>query len=84
MAEAEKTRVSMGGRSQAVRNPVEYRFTVNEVFIRRDPLSGDLILSEKPQQPSLEEVFALLDAAGGAEDLLRDRDLSVPDEREWM
>jgi antitoxin VapB len=84
MAEAEKTRVSMSGRSQAVRITVEYRFTVNEVFIRRDPLSGDLILSKKPQQPSLEEVFALLDAAGGAEDLLRDRDLSLPDEREWM
>lgn len=36
------------GRSQAVRLPAAYRFEGSEVFIRRDPESGDVILSAKP------------------------------------
>ena len=36
------------GRSQAVRLPAVYRFDGKEVFIRRDPQTGDLILSRKP------------------------------------
>ena len=36
------------GRSQAVRLPAEYRFDGTEVYIRRDPETGDVILSRKP------------------------------------
>jgi antitoxin VapB len=36
------------GRSQAVRLPLEFRFDVPEVFIRHDPLTGDVVLSRKP------------------------------------
>lgn len=36
------------GRSQAVRLPVEFRFEGSEVFVRRDPKTGDVILSHKP------------------------------------
>ncbi len=36
------------GRSQAVRLPVEFRFDVSEVFIRHDPLTGNVVLSRKP------------------------------------
>ena len=36
------------GRSQAVRLPLEFRFDVSEVFIRRDPVTGDVVLSRKP------------------------------------
>ncbi|WP_274630204.1 antitoxin [Arvimicrobium flavum] len=35
------------GRSQAVRLPAEFRFEGTEVNIRRDPVSGDVILSQK-------------------------------------
>lgn len=37
------------GRSQAVRLPAAYRFEGSEVFIRRDPASGDVILSRHPE-----------------------------------
>lgn len=37
------------GRSQAVRLPAEFRFEGTEVNIRRDPGTGDIILS-KPAQ----------------------------------
>jgi antitoxin VapB len=36
------------GRSQAVRLPAAYRFDTQEVFIRKDPLTGDVILSRRP------------------------------------
>jgi len=79
-----RARVFMSGRSQAVRIPVEYRFASKEVFIRRDPQSGDVVLSENPLRQSLDEIFAAIDSAGGAEDLLHDRDTSAPQDRDWM
>lgn len=36
------------GRSQAVRLPLAFRFDVSEVFIRHDPVTGDVVLSRKP------------------------------------
>ena len=37
----------MNGRSQAVRLPAEFRFEGDEVEIRRDPETGEVILSQK-------------------------------------
>lgn len=48
--------------------PAEYRFRSSEVSIRRDPGTGDIILSEGPG--SWADVFAALDAAGVPEDFL--------------
>ena len=81
-----KAKVFMNGRSQAVRLPMEFRFTKSEVFIRRDPESGSIILSERPQSKtkSWEEIFSMLDNCDGTEDLLSDRDIGPPQEREWM
>lgn len=39
----------INGRSQAVRLPVAYRFDTQEVFIRKDPVTGDVILSRRPE-----------------------------------
>ncbi len=47
----------MTGRSQAVRLPMEFRFEGKEVFVRRDPRTGDVILSRKPE--SWDGLFAL-------------------------
>jgi antitoxin VapB len=38
----------VNGRSQAVRLPAAFRFDAKEVFIRRDPATGDVILSRRP------------------------------------
>jgi len=32
-----------------VRLPMAFRFDTSEVFIRKDPVSGDVILSRKPE-----------------------------------
>ncbi|MGA3082123.1 MAG: AbrB/MazE/SpoVT family DNA-binding domain-containing protein [Terracidiphilus sp.] len=77
----EKAKVFMSGRSQAVRIPAQFRFTKSEVYIRRDPRNGDLILSQAPT--NLEEIFAALDAVGVPEDFLSpaDRAQGLPQER---
>lgn len=41
-------KIFVTGRSQAVRLPLEFRFDVSEVFIRRDAVTGDVVLSRKP------------------------------------
>ena len=62
MAQLEKARVFMSGRSQAVRIPAQFRFASKEVYIRRDVKNGDLILSQSPG--SLQDIFAALDQLG--------------------
>ena len=47
------------GRSQAVRLPAEYRFEGDEVLIRRDPDTGDIILS--PRNKKFEDWVKLRD-----------------------
>lgn len=37
----------MRGRSQVVRLPAAFRFDAKEVFIRKDPATGDVILSRR-------------------------------------
>ena len=65
------------GRSQAVRLPAEFRFEGTEVGIRRDPATGDVILSQKPKPAgSWDEFFALRDSIDPKElrDFLIDRE----------
>lgn len=58
MAQRAKAKVFMSGRSQAVRIPAEFRFVTKEVYIRRDPKNGDVILSQSPR--SLKEILDAL------------------------
>jgi antitoxin VapB len=69
------------GRSQAVRLPAAFRFDGDEVYIRRDDETGDVILSSMPQ--SWDEFFALRAAAAReAADFLVDREDKLPQTRE--
>jgi antitoxin VapB len=82
MPASAKAKVFMTGRSQAVRIPAEYRFHAEEVFIRRDPQTGDLILSEKPD--TWDDIFKALDEAGLPEDFMADRRQTPPPVREEL
>lgn len=81
MAQIEKAKVFMSGRSQAVRIPAEFRFSSNEVYIRRDAKNGDVILSQSPG--SLQEIFTALDQFGVPDDFLSpsERAQEPPQER---
>lgn len=56
------------GRSQAVRLPVAYRFNAKEVFIRQDPETGDVILSQKPE--TWDDFFSVLKRGDVPKDFL--------------
>lgn len=63
----------MNGRSQAVRLPAEFRFDGDEVHIRRDPLTGDVILSRRGGWTSWDEFLAGRDVSAVPADFLQDR-----------
>lgn len=52
-------KIFKNGRSQAVHLPAEFRFEGDEVSIRRDPVTGDVILS--PRNKKFEEWLKLRD-----------------------
>jgi len=79
MAQPAKARVFMSGRSQHVTIPAQFRFATDEVYIRRDPQSGDVILS---QTPSWKEVFAMLDEADIPKDFMADREQGAEQTRD--
>jgi antitoxin VapB len=75
------------GRSQAVRLPKEFRFEGTEVAIRRDTVTGEVILFEPvvlaPERPakSWQEWFDLLDSLGLPDDIF-EREVHMPTERD--
>ena len=68
------------GRSQAVRLPSEYRFEGSEVYVRRDPATGDVILSRRPE--SWKDFFAFMETVDVPGDFLSDRKDASPQKRE--
>lgn len=67
------------GRSQAVRLPSEYRFEGSEVYVRRDPESGDVILSRRPE--SWRDFFQLVKTLDVPSGFLTDRKDAPPQKR---
>jgi len=66
-------RIFLNGGSQAVRLPAEFRFDGQEVYIRRDDRTGDVILSSRPAR-SWADFMALRKEIGSApDDFLSDR-----------
>lgn len=70
----------MNGRSQAVRLPVNYRFDCDEVFIRRDPETGDVIISKKPG--NWEDFFKMMASIEVPDDFMSERDNDVIEDRD--
>jgi len=70
----------LNGRSQAVRLPADLRFEGSQVFIRRDEVTGDVILSRRPE--SWQDFVALARTADVPKDFLADRKDAPPQERD--
>jgi antitoxin VapB len=70
----------MNGRSQAVRLPVNYRFDCDEVYIRKDPETGDVIISKKPG--NWDDFFKMTESADVPDDFMTERDNEIPQDRD--
>ena len=73
-------KIFMNGRSQAVRLPVDYRFDCDEVYIRKDLETGDVVISRKPG--SWDDFFKLMETIDVPLDFMADRDNEIPQERD--
>jgi antitoxin VapB len=69
-------RVFTNGNSQAVRLPKEFRLDASEVFIRKDAVTGDLVLSARPAACGWTQFFALRAKTRVPADFLADRPLN--------
>jgi antitoxin VapB len=76
---ARTAKLFRNGRSQAVRLPAEYRFEGSEVYVRRDPATGDVILSRRPD--SWLDFFELMKSIDVPEDFLTERRDVPPQKR---
>jgi antitoxin VapB len=70
-----KAKLFISGHSQAIRLPKDFRFEGDEVFIHRDPVNGDIILSRKP--PNWDGFLEVLKTTTIPPDFLADRDQTV-------
>jgi antitoxin VapB len=61
----------LNGRSQAVRLPTDCRFEGSEVFVRKDPATGDVIPSRGPD--SWDDFFKLRKEAAVPDEFMADR-----------
>ena len=76
----QRAKLFMNGRSQAVRLPANFRFDCDEVYIRKDSETGDVIISRKPG--SWDDYFKLIETIEIPDDFMVERDNEVPHERD--
>ncbi len=75
---SQTAKLFMNGRSQAVRLPANFRFSCDEVFIRKDEETGDVIISRKPE--SWAEFFEM--TADVPQDFMSERDCDIDIEKD--
>ncbi len=76
---AKTAKIFPNGGSQAVRLPAEFRFEgIDEVYVRRDAVTGEVILSAKPASGAWADFFALRDQARVPSDFMADLPLHDP------
>ena len=68
------------GWNQAVRLPRDFRFEGEAVYIRKDPQTGDVILSTKPNV--WDDFFALVAKCDVPADFMDDRQAEAPQIRD--
>jgi antitoxin VapB len=74
---AKTAKIFPNGGSQAVRLPAEFRFEgVDEVYVRRDAVTGEVILSAKPASGAWADFFALRDQTRVPRDFMADLPLT--------
>jgi antitoxin VapB len=78
MLDTKIAKLFKNGSSQAVRLPAEFRFEGREVYVRRDEVTGDVILSNRPGAKVWREFFDTMHSINVPEDFLSDRPMNVP------
>lgn len=78
MSETRIAKLFKNGGSQAVRLPAEFRFEGDEVYVIRDDVTGDILLSGRPGVKAWADFFGLVHAVGPSDDFMVDRPMNTP------
>jgi antitoxin VapB len=78
----QKAKIFMSGNSQAVRLPKNFRFKGKEVYIRRDPYTREIVLTEINRKRSLKDVLDAITRDPFPEDFMADRNQGEFSKRE--
>ena len=81
MQNARVAKLFMNGSSQAVRLPAEFRFANDEVYIKRDEATGDVVLSTRPGVNTWDDFFEFVQGIDVPETFMADRPLNVLPEK---
>ncbi len=82
MAETRIAKLFKNGSSQAVRLPAEFRFEGGEIYVTRDELTGDVVLSNRPGAKAWREFFELVRSVSAPDEFMADRPMNtLPRER---
>lgn len=76
----QKSRIAklfMNGSSQAVRLPAEFRFANDEVYIKRDEATGDVVLSTRPGVNTWDDFFEFVQGIDVPATFMADRPMNV-------
>ncbi len=78
MIETKPAKLFKNGSSQAVRLPAEFRFEGSEVYVTRDEITGDVILSRRPGAKVWRDFFDLMNRIDVPDDFMADRPMNRP------
>lgn len=78
MAETRTAKLFKNGSSQAVRLPAEFRFEGTEVYITRNEVTGDVVLSTHPGVRAWAEFFELMNTIDVPSEFMDERPMNVP------
>ena len=66
------------GASQAVRLPVEFRFEGSEVYVTRNEVTGDVVLSNQPGAKAWRDFFEMAAQVDASDEFMKDRPMNRP------
>jgi len=66
------------GASQAVRLPVEFRFEGSEVYVTRNEVTGDVVLSNQPGAKAWRDFFEMAAQVDASDEFMNDRPMNRP------
>jgi antitoxin VapB len=78
MQEMHIAKLFKNGVDQAVRLPAEFRFEGDEVYISRDKITGDVVLSSRPSAKIWSEFFDFMRSIDVPVDFMAERPMNVP------
>jgi antitoxin VapB len=78
MAQTRVAKLFKNGASQAVRLPAEFRFEGDEVFVTRDDITGDVVISKRPGAKVWQVFFEMMHAIDVPDEFMSDRPMNQP------